>query len=107
MDQNSTASPAEMLKSRMPSFILEVLQEQMRSDRAGLDGLAGVAATIEDLVLGNVVDVLELAYKMHGLPTGETLDADWADLVIRTFTLYFVFPVYQPGWSSCLKSCVR
>jgi len=47
------------------------------------------------LVHGDAVDLLELAYKTHGLSTDEPLDADRADLMLRTFALYFMLPWTQ------------
>ena len=54
-----------------------------------------LAATIEDLVHRDSVDLLELAYKTHDLSTDEPLDRVGADLLIRTFALYFLLPALQ------------
>jgi hypothetical protein len=77
--RKGTASPVDLLKSKMPSFIMDVLEQQMGSNRVGLQELAVLAATIEDLVHSDSVDLLELAYKTHGLSTEAPLEPDQAD----------------------------
>ena len=83
-----------MLKSWMPPFFVAVVEEQVRSDRAGLNERAVLAATVEDLVGGGAVDPRELAHEMHGLSTDQTLVADRADLMSCMFTMDFAFPVF-------------
>ena len=61
----------------------------------GLEELAVLAATVEDLVHRDSVDLLELAYKTRNLSTDEPLDKEDADRLIRTFALYFLLPASQ------------
>ena len=77
------SSPALMLKSGVPSLIIELLKDQVGIDRLGLEELAVLAATIEDLVHRDSVDLLELAYKTRDLSTDEPLDREDADRLIR------------------------
>ena len=84
-----------MLKSGVPSLIIELLKDQVGIDRLGLEELAVLAATVEDLVHRDSVDLLELAYKARNLSTDEPLDKEDADLLIRTFALYFLLPASQ------------
>ena len=62
VEEKGAFSPANVLKSKMPSFIVEVMQQHRGSDRVGLEGLAVLAATIEDSVHSDAVDLLEMAY---------------------------------------------
>ena len=82
------SSPALMLKSGVPSLMIELLKDRVGNDRLGLEELAVSAATIEDLVLMYSVDLPELAYKTRDLSTDEPLDREDADRLIRPFALF-------------------
>ena len=83
-----------MLKSRLPPFFVAVVEEQVHSDRVGLNKRAVLAVTVEVLVGGGADDPRELAHEMHGLSTDQTLVADRADLMSCMFTMDFAFPIF-------------
>ena len=89
------SSQALMLKSGVPSLIIELLKDQVGNDRLGLEELAVLAATIGDLGHMDSADLLELAYRTRNLSTDEPLDREDADLFIRTLALYFLLPASQ------------
>jgi len=91
-DEKNSSSPTLMLKSKMPSFIIDLLERQLGSQHIGLTELAVLAATIEDLVHSDSLDLLQLAYKTYGFSKDSSLHASDADLVIRTFALFFILP---------------
>jgi len=84
-----------VLKSKMPSLVLDVMDEQLAGKELGLHELAAIAALIEDLVHSDSIDLINFAYFVHGLRTDLPLSATEADLVIRTFTLSFLVPRLQ------------
>jgi len=85
-----------MLKSRMPTFILELLEESVGNRHIGLGELAVLAATVEDLVHGDTIELLRAAYKTHGLSVhGPLASSEQEQLVIKTYLLYFLLPWAQ------------
>jgi len=92
---NASSSTA-MLKSKMPSFIIELLEEHIASHRLGLGELAVLAATVEDLVRREAFEVLTMVYEAYNLSTHEPLENEaQEDLVIKTFTLFYTMPWTQ------------
>lgn len=93
--QEMTSSVSTIMsKASMPAFIMELLEQHV-GHRVALEELAVLAATIEDLVHSDAVDLVQMAYKTHDLSTEEPLTEGEADLVIRTFALFFLLPTTQ------------
>ena len=84
-----------MLKSRLPPFFVAVVEEQVHSDRVGLNKRAVLAVTVEVLVGGGADDPRELAQQMHGLSTDETQVSDRAYLISCMFTMDFAFLIFS------------
>jgi len=93
--EENTASLTALLQSKMPDIVLGMLEGELKGDKIGLDELVVVAASIEDLVQSDTVELLQRAYKVHGFSTSADLRTSEANLVIRTFTLWFVIPSLQ------------
>mmetsp|Transcript_109401 Transcript_109401/g.275205 ORF Transcript_109401/g.275205 Transcript_109401/m.275205 type:complete len:601 (+) Transcript_109401:72-1874(+) len=92
---NASSSTA-MLKSKMPTFILELLEESVGRRHIGLGELAVLAATVEDLVHGDTIELLRMAYGTHGLSVHEPLASiEQEQRVIKTYLLYFLLPWTQ------------
>jgi len=97
----NASSSTTMLKSRMPSFILEFLEERVGRTRLGLGELAVLAATVEDLVRSDGLAVLRMAYEAHNLSTNEPLeDEEKENLILKTFMLFFTMPWTQKARDS-------
>ena len=92
---SSTSTLEAMLKSWMPPFFVAVVEEQVHSDRVGLNKRAVLAVTVEVLVGGGADDPRELAQQMHGLSTDETQVSDRAYLISCMFTMDFAFLIFS------------
>jgi len=72
---------------------LELLEESVGNRHIGLGELAVLAATVEDLVHGDTIELLRAAYKTHGLSVHKPLASkEQEQLVIKTYLLYFLLP---------------
>jgi len=100
----NASSSTTMLKSRMPTFIFEFLEERVGRKQLGLGELAVLAATVEDLVRSDGLAVLRMAYEAHDISTNEPLeDEEQEDLVIRSFMLFYTMPWTHDARSSSEK----
>jgi len=86
------ASSTAMLKSRMPSLILELVEERLGGKHIGLPELAVLAATVEDLVHSDSMELLKKAFEVHSLALDAHLSAAQAELAIKTYLMYFISP---------------
>jgi len=92
----NASSSTTMLKSKMPTLVLELLEERVGREHIGLSGLAVLVATVEDLVHGDALELLAMAYDTYGLSMDEPLaNQEEEDLVLQTFLLYFLSPYTQ------------
>merc|ERR1719343_1501837 len=90
-----------MLKSRMPAFTFELLEERMGRKQLGLGELSVLAATVEDLVHSDGLALLRMAYEAHNISMDRPLrNQDEEDLVIKTFVLFFTMPWTQDARNS-------
>jgi len=83
--------------SGVPSYIQGMVEQQTR--RAGQNGLglhevAVLAATLEDLVHGEEVERLSLAYAAHSAPTvqGHDVGKEQFENLLATYMLFFAVP---------------
>jgi len=80
----------------MPSFVFELLEERVGRGHVGLPELAVLAATVEDVVHSEAVDVLNEVYARLGFSTSEPLpSAAKADFVMQAFLFLFLLPGYR------------
>jgi len=86
------SSSTVMLKSKMPSLILELVEERLGGKHISLPELAVLAATVEDLVHSDSMELLQLAFDVHDLPVDGRLSAMQAKLAIKTYMMFFVSP---------------
>mmetsp|Transcript_72584 Transcript_72584/g.183527 ORF Transcript_72584/g.183527 Transcript_72584/m.183527 type:complete len:590 (-) Transcript_72584:68-1837(-) len=92
---NASSSTA-MLNSKMPSFIIDLVEQHVVRKRLGLEELAVLAATVEDLIHSDALELLTMAYEVHNFSMQEALgNEEEEDLVIRTFVLFFTMPWTQ------------
>mmetsp|Transcript_78619 Transcript_78619/g.163411 ORF Transcript_78619/g.163411 Transcript_78619/m.163411 type:complete len:608 (+) Transcript_78619:160-1983(+) len=99
-DRNSTLS-VDIIQSRMPSAVIELLEEFIGTDVINLEELATMALLIEDLVHAEAVDLLRTAYEAHGVSPSSRLKPRQADVVIQTFLMFFLWPAAQElEWNS-------
>jgi len=90
------SSSTILLKSQMPSSIIELLEYHVSRNRLGLEELAVFAATVEDLVHSEAFELLSMAYEAHNLSMHEALESEVQEnLVIRTFMLFYTMPWSQ------------
>jgi len=61
------SSSTTLLKSKMPAFIVEFLEEHVAHNRLGLGELAVLAATVEDLVHSEALELLSMAYEAQNV----------------------------------------
>jgi len=88
----NASNSTSMLKSRVPDFILDMFTTRP----LGLKALAILAATVEDLVHSDTVELLRMAYQTHGFPVAEPLaSVEQEELVIKTYLLFFILPWSQ------------
>mmetsp|Transcript_83989 Transcript_83989/g.211781 ORF Transcript_83989/g.211781 Transcript_83989/m.211781 type:complete len:581 (-) Transcript_83989:169-1911(-) len=97
---NESSSTTEMLKSKMPSFLIENLEEHIAHKRLGLEELAVLAATVEDLVYSDTLELLTMAYGAYNLSMNEELTEREAKRVINTFMLFHLNPWTWPSWNN-------
>ena len=83
-------SPASLLKSKMPSSVLETLVERLGTRRIGLHEMALLVATVEDVVRSDALDLLRIAYERLSLPMDARLDRKQAVLVIKSFGFFHI-----------------
>jgi hypothetical protein len=81
-----------MLKSKMPSLILELVEERLGGQHIGLPELAVLAATVEDLVHSDSMELLRKVFDVLGIALDAHLSASQAELAIKTYLMYFIAP---------------
>merc|ERR1719412_1488534 len=69
---SAAASSTAMLEDHLPSYVLQLFQ-QHRGARTGLRELAVLAATLQDLVHSEAIQLLSTAYAAQGRPVGQQL----------------------------------
>jgi len=79
-------------ESKMPSMVLQALEEELGNQRVGLGELAVVAATIEDLVHGDDLDLLRHVYSEYEISTDDLLDVTRANMVVETYAAFLIEP---------------
>jgi len=90
------AASTAMLEERIPSYVLELFEH--RGGRTGLRELAVLAATLEDLVHSEAIQLLSKAYAAQGLSIESSLEGKAQDLVIATYLLFHIMP--NPKYAS-------
>jgi len=94
-ESHFSSSTDALSKSQMPNLVIDILEEQARGRGIDLKELAVLAATIEDLVHSEGVDMLLHAYGVQGFPISDPLDDEQLESLIRTFMTLLIVPAAQ------------
>jgi len=78
-------APLLTIKSRVPDVISDVLEAGMSNKNIGLGDLTMLAATVEDLVNGENMEVLLTAYKAYSLSLLEPLNQEQFTMVLEAY----------------------
>lgn len=80
-----------MLKSKMPGVIVDLLEGHLQDMHTGLQDLAVLAATVEDLAHSDMISLLEEVYDI-AFPGGT--DDEWVDkdILLAGMMLFYVMP---------------
>jgi len=89
-DNAGSTSLASVLSDRMPAYIQGLLEARLEGQTFGLRELAVLAATMEDLVHGEEMQWLSIAYNMHKIPTDGEVSPQQMSLLLDTFMFYHV-----------------
>jgi len=91
------SASTSMLEDRVPSYVLELF-EQQREGRMGLRELAVLAATLEDLVHSEAIELLSTSYAAQSLSIEDHIDNDAEGRVKETYLLFHIMP--NPRYAS-------
>merc|ERR1719412_1241371 len=78
------AASTTMLEDRIPSYVLQLFQQQ-RGGRTGLRELSVLAATLEDVVHSEAIQLLSRAYAAQSLPVEEKLNGAKEHRILTTY----------------------
>jgi len=84
------AASTTMLEDHIPSYILQLFKQ--KGGWTGLRELAVLAATIEDLVHSEAIQLLTSAYVAQGVSLEQSLAGDAERRVVETYLLFHIMP---------------
>merc|ERR1719412_2105397 len=79
---SDAASSTAMLEDHIPSYVLQLF-EQHRGGQTGLRELAVLAATLEDVVHSEAIQLLSTAFSTQSRSVAEKLHGEGEDRIIR------------------------
>mmetsp|Transcript_62126 Transcript_62126/g.201462 ORF Transcript_62126/g.201462 Transcript_62126/m.201462 type:complete len:562 (+) Transcript_62126:226-1911(+) len=74
----------------VPNYLQGVLEQRLGERGTNLRELAGLAASLEDLIDKEAIGRLETAYELHNLPRDRPITPDQAEEVLRTYYVNFL-----------------
>jgi len=91
------ASSTAMFVDHIPGYVLQLLERHSGS-KTGLRELAMIAATLEDVVHSEAIQLLSTAYVAQGIPFEATVVGEVERRLIATYLLYYIMP--NPKYAS-------
>jgi hypothetical protein len=88
----SDASPTSMFEGRVPDFVLDLLQDRMKSGLYGVEELSILAATLEDLIHSEAIRGVANAFASQSTSVDKELSPQDADAVLKTFMFFHILP---------------
>jgi len=88
---SDAASSTSMLEDHIPSYVLQLF-DQHHAGRTGLRELAVLAATLEDVVHSEAVQLVSTAYVAQGQSTAVKLTGDVEHRIVTTYLLFHLMP---------------
>merc|ERR1719191_2470375 len=83
-EKSNDAASTAMLEDRIPGYVLQLF-EQYRGGQTGLRELAVLAATLEDVVHSEAVQLLGTAFDTQSRSVAEKLHGDSEHRIIETY----------------------
>eukprot|EP00927_Polykrikos_kofoidii_P035103 TRINITY_DN2966_c0_g1_i1.p1 TRINITY_DN2966_c0_g1~~TRINITY_DN2966_c0_g1_i1.p1 ORF type:complete len:609 (-),score=80.99 TRINITY_DN2966_c0_g1_i1:57-1883(-) len=77
-----------------PAFLQREAEKFRGESGLSLQGIASLAATLEDLAHYDTVDRLSMAYDADGLTPNDSLDSNQVSVILQKFTILFI-----SGWN--------
>jgi len=88
---SDAGSSTAMLEDHIPSYVLQLF-EQHRGGRTGLRELAVLAATLEDVVHSETIQLLSKSYAAQSRSMEEVLHGEAEHRIITTYLLFHTLP---------------
>jgi len=80
---------ASIIQSKAPALLEALLEEKQHNRGLALNDAVAMAATLEHLIFDEAIVLLERAYALNGLNTGDMLDEIGLHEVLRSYLLLF------------------
>jgi len=89
--RSDAASSTSMLEDHIPSYVLQLF-EQHHGGRTGLRELAVLAATLEDVVHSEAMQLVSTSYAAQNRSTARQLDDKVEHRIVTTYLLFHLMP---------------
>jgi len=91
---NNAESSTSMLEDHIPSYVLKLF-EQSHGGRTGVRELAVLAATLEDVVHSETINLLSTAYAAQSTSVWKRLTVAAESRIAKTYLLFHLLPMPQ------------
>jgi len=99
-DSWNTTSPASILKDRVSSEVINLMESRLDGHGFGLHDTAVLAATLEHIVHDEALGRLGKAYEMNNIAQNDRLDGAQSDAILDTYMKLYILPEDLVGVTS-------
>jgi len=86
----NSSSPADILESRVPTFVQDLFEERLKGRGLGMHEIAILAATLEHLIHNEAEAKLKTAYEVKGLSLAAPVTASQAEELLSIYMYLFL-----------------